>query len=168
MREGAQKFSCAVVTMSDKGAAGLRDDTSGRCLQEILKDEGYSLQEYAIIPDQISTIVTTITDLADNKGIDLIITTGGTGVSPTDVTPEAMRKILDLEIPGMAEAMRAASFTKTPYAVISRAMAGVRRECLIINLPGSEKAARENIEVLLPAIPHALEKIKGGKADCGK
>lgn len=167
MRKGAQDFSCAVVTMSDKGAVGLRDDTSGKGLQEILIQEGYTLEYYEIIPDKEDVIVTTITELTDKRKIDLIVTTGGTGVSPTDVTPEAMRRILDMEIPGMAEAMRTASFAKTPYAVISRAMAGVRRECLIINLPGSEKAARENIEVLLPALPHALEKIKGGKGDCG-
>lgn len=167
MRKGAQNFSCAVVTLSDKGAAGLRDDTSGKCLKKILKDEGYILKDYTIIPDQIDVIIKTITELTDKKRIDLIITTGGTGVSPTDVTPEAMQQILEMEIPGMAEAMRAASLVKTPYAVISRAMAGVRRECLIINLPGSEKAARENIEVLLPALPHALDKIKGEKGDCG-
>lgn len=167
MRKGAQNYSCAVVTLSDKGAAGLRDDTSGKGLQRILKEEGYILKTYTIIPDQINVIVNTIKDLTDNKGLDLIVTTGGTGVSPTDVTPEAMKEILDMEIPGMAEAMRTASFAKTPHAVISRAMAGVRGECLIINLPGSEKAARENIEVLLPALPHALEKIKGEKGDCG-
>ncbi len=167
MRKGAQNFNCAVVTMSDKGAVGQREDTSGKALQEILFDEGYSLKAYTIIPDVINTIIETIVDLVDSQKIDLIVTTGGTGVSPSDVTPEAMREILDKEIPGMAEAMRAASFLKTPHAVISRAMAGVRRQSLIVNLPGSEKAARENIEVLLPAIPHALEKIKGGKGDCG-
>ncbi len=167
MRKGAQNFNCAVVTMSDKGAIGQRDDTSGKALQEILLNEGYTLKAYTIIPDVISTITETITDLVDTQQIDLIITTGGTGVSPSDITPEAMREILDKEIPGMAEAMRAASFLKTPHAVISRAMAGIRRQSLIINLPGSEKAARENIEVILPSIPHALEKIKGGKGDCG-
>ncbi len=167
MRKGAQNFNCAVVTMSDKGAIGQRDDTSGKALQEILLDEGYTLKAYTIIPDVISNITETITDLVDTQQIDLIITTGGTGVSPSDVTPEAMREILDKEIPGMAEAMRAASFLKTPHAVISRAMAGIRRQSLIINLPGSERAARENIEIILPSIPHALEKIKGGKSDCG-
>ncbi len=167
MRDGAERFSCAVVTMSDKGSIGQRDDTSGKTLQEILKSEGYFLKAYTVIPDRKHTIVETIKDLADKKKLDLVVTTGGTGVSPSDVTPEAMREILDFEIPGMAEAMRAASFTKTPHAVISRAMAGIRRRCLIVNLPGSEKAARENIEVILPALPHALEKMKGGKGDCG-
>lgn len=167
MTKGTQRFSCAVVTMSDKGAAGLRDDTSGKTLQKILKDEGYILLEYLIIPDKKHIIIKTIKNLIDAKAIDLIVTTGGTGVSPTDVTPEAMCEILDLEIPGMAEVMRAASFAKTPHAVLSRAMAGVRGQSLIVNLPGSEKAARENIEVVLPALPHALEKIKGEKGDCG-
>jgi molybdenum cofactor synthesis domain-containing protein len=153
--------------MSDKGAAGKREDTSGVALQQILADEGYVLKFYKIIPDNEAVIVETLIDLADNFKIDLILTTGGTGVSPTDVTPEAMTKVLEKEIPGMAEAMRAASFAKTPHSVISRGKAGIRRESLIINLPGSRKGAVENIEVLLRAIPHALEKIKGGQGDCG-
>jgi molybdenum cofactor synthesis domain-containing protein len=102
----------------------------------------------------------------DQDKIDLILTTGGTGVSPTDLTPEAMRKVIDKEIPGMAEAMRAASLLKTPHAVLSRAMAGIRGNSLIVNLPGSKRAARENIAVLLPALPHALDKIKGNTCDC--
>ncbi len=167
MREGADRFSCAIVTMSDKGSVGLREDTSGSLLQEILQDEGYRLKEYTVIPDTESVIIDTIVDFIDNRKIDLIVTTGGTGVSPTDVTPEAMASIIEKEIPGMAEAMRAASLLITPYAVLSRAMAGIRRNSLIINLPGSRKAARENIEVLLPALPHALYKIQGGASDCG-
>ncbi|MBM9602928.1 MogA/MoaB family molybdenum cofactor biosynthesis protein [Desulfopila inferna] len=167
MRKGADKFSCAVITMSDKGAVGEREDTSGAALQQILKDEGYSLDEYMIIPDVESRIVETLVDLVDNRSIDLIVTTGGTGVSPTDITPEAMRKVIDKEIPGMAEAMRAVSFAKTPNAVISRGICGIRKESLIVNLPGSKKAAIENIEVVLPAIPHALQKMKGEKSDCG-
>jgi molybdopterin adenylyltransferase len=153
--------------MSDKGAAGKREDTSGAALQQILLEEGYVLKHYKIIPDNEAIIVETLIDLVDNFKIDLILTTGGTGVSPTDVTPEAMTKVLEKEIPGMAEAMRAASFSKTPHSVISRGKAGIRKESLIINLPGSKKGAIENIEVLLRAIPHALEKIKGGQGDCG-
>jgi len=102
----------------------------------------------------------------DQDKIDLILTTGGTGVSPTDLTPEAMRKVIEKEIPGMAEAMRAASLLKTPHAVLSRSMAGIRGTSLIINLPGSKRAAMENITVLLPALPHALDKIKGSTSDC--
>ena len=168
-KPGKQKmrFSCAVVTMSDKGAAGNREDTSGAALKRILSDEGYILNEYKIIPDNEDIITETLIDLVDNLGIDLILTTGGTGVSPTDVTPEAMSRVIEREIPGMAEAMRAASFSKTPHSVISRGKAGIRKESLIINLPGSKKGAVENIEVILSAIPHALEKIKGEPGDCG-
>lgn len=168
MREGAERFSFAVVTMSDKGSRGEREDTSGRLLQELLQDEGYTLQGYAIVPDDQEVIVNTILDFIDNGKIDLIVTTGGTGVAPTDVTPEAMQRIIEKDIPGMAEAMRAASLKKTPHAVLSRARVGIRGKSLIINLPGSKKAAEENIMVLLPALPHALDKIQGGTSDCGQ
>jgi len=152
--------------MSDKGARGERVDESGPMLQEILREEGYRLRAHKIVPDEIETIVATLVQWVDQDKIDLILTTGGTGVSPTDLTPEAMRKVIDKEIPGMAEAMRAASLLKTPHAVLSRAMAGIRGNSLIVNLPGSKRAARENIAVLLPALPHALDKIKGNTCDC--
>ncbi len=161
------QFSCAVITMSDKGAAGKREDTSGAALKQILSREGYVLKEYKIIPDNEDIIAETLIDLVDNSRIDLILTTGGTGVSPTDVTPEAMVRVIEKEIPGMAEAMRAASFAKTPHSVISRGKAGIRKGSLIVNLPGSQKGAVENIEVILKALPHALEKIKGEPGDCG-
>lgn len=166
MRQDAERFSCGVLTMSDKGSRGERVDESGTMLQQILREEGYQLRAYDMVPDQIEAIVDTLIRWVDQDQIDLILTTGGTGVSPTDVTPEAMRGVIDKEIPGMAEAMRAASLLKTPYAVLSRAMVGIRGRSLIINLPGSLKAARENIAVLLPALPHALDKIQGGTSDC--
>jgi molybdopterin adenylyltransferase len=167
MREGAERFTFAVVTMSDKGSRGEREDTSGRLLQELLQEEGYKLQGYSIVPDNREEIVQRILDFIDNRKIDLIVTTGGTGVAPTDVTPEAMEKVIEKEIPGMAEAMRAASLLKTPHAVLSRGRAGIRGKSLIVNLPGSRKAAEENLRVLLPALPHALDKIQGGTSDCG-
>ena len=167
MREGAERFSFAVVTMSDKGSRGKREDSSGKLLQELLQAEGYALQAYTIVPDDQEIIIKTLLDLIDSRKIDLIVTTGGTGVAPTDVTPEAMQGVIEKDIPGMAEAMRAASLQKTPHAVLSRARAGIRGKSLIINLPGSKKAARENIEVLLAALPHALDKIQGGTSDCG-
>ncbi|MEI6316091.1 MAG: MogA/MoaB family molybdenum cofactor biosynthesis protein, partial [Syntrophus sp. (in: bacteria)] len=105
-------------------------------------------------------------DCADRQGLDLIVTTGGTGVTPRDVTPDATREVLEKEIPGMAEAMRQASMAKTPHAMISRALAGLRGKTLIINLPGSPKGVRENLAVVLPAIPHAVEKIQGSDKDC--
>ncbi len=166
MDKKIQSISCAVVTMSDKGAAGEREDTSGASLQALLKGEGYSLKDYRIVTDDEDVIVEALLELVDVKLIDLIITTGGTGVSPRDVTPEAMTRIIEKEVPGMAEAMRAYSISKTPHAVISRAKCGIRKSSLIINLPGSKKAALENLSVILPALPHAVEKIKGGKGDC--
>jgi len=161
-------YRLAVITMSDSGAQGLREDTSGEALKELFSEDGYELCFYKIVPDQIEEIVAAIKGAIDTDQADLIVTTGGTGVSPTDVTPEAMDQIIEKEIPGMAEAMRAASYSITPKAVISRGRVGIRKQSLIINLPGSKKAALENIQVLQPALRHALEKIKGSTADCGE
>lgn len=167
MGDHSKHYTFAVLTLSDKGARGEREDTSGPMLCDLLKSEGYTLKEYKIIPDQFEFIVQTLQDWSDNKSIDLILTTGGTGVAPTDVTPEATQKVVERQVPGIAEAMRHASLLKTPNAILSRSIAGIRNQTLIINLPGSEKAAKENIEVVLPALSHALYKIKGGIADCG-
>ena len=164
---GVHGFTFAVITMSDSGARGQREDTSGEALKELLCGNGYALSHYSVIPDNIEAIVKTVTAAVDD-GADLVLTTGGTGVSPTDVTPEAMDQVIEKEVPGIAEAMRAASFSLTPKAVISRGRAGIRKQSLIINLPGSRKAALENIKVVLPALSHALEKIKGSTADCAE
>ncbi|MGI9538382.1 MAG: MogA/MoaB family molybdenum cofactor biosynthesis protein [Desulfocapsaceae bacterium] len=162
------QFNFAVITMSDSGARGLREDTSGEALKKLFSENGYKLCYYAMVADQIEPIVEAVLEATETRGADLVLTTGGTGVSPTDVTPEAMDRVFDREVPGMAEAMRAASLTITPKAVISRGRAGIRKQSLIINLPGSRKAALENIRVLLPALDHALEKIKGSTADCAE
>lgn len=167
MNTQAKRYSCAVITISDKGAAGLRADTSGETLQRILGEHGFENTYYTIIPDDENTIVRHLLDCADTKKTDLIVTTGGTGLSPRDVTPDATLRVIDKEIPGMAEAMRAASCVKTINAIISRAVVGTRKNSIIINLPGSQKAAAENIEVLLPALPHALAKLQGDPSDCG-
>ncbi|MCI5145421.1 MAG: MogA/MoaB family molybdenum cofactor biosynthesis protein [Candidatus Electrothrix sp. AR3] len=159
-------YTCGILTLSDKGACGERQDTSGPALQQILAKH-YTMVAYEIIPDQQELIAAILIAWVDEKNIDLIVTTGGTGVSPSDRTPEATRQIIDQEIPGIAEAMRRASLAKTVQAVWSRGIAGIRKQSLIVNLPGSEKAARENIEVLLPALEHGIYKIKGGTADCG-
>ncbi len=161
-------FRFAVITMSDSGAQGLRQDTSGEALTSLLTGHGYEHCFYKVVPDQIELIVEAILEAIEAKGADLVLTTGGTGVSPTDVTPEAMNQVFDKEVPGMAEAMRAASMAITPKAVISRGRAGIRKQTLIINLPGSRKGALENIEVLLPALDHAIEKIKGSTEDCAE
>jgi molybdopterin adenylyltransferase len=159
-------FTCAVLTISDKGSRGERLDTSGQQLQRQLAEAGFQVVDYTIVPDQPGLIRETIIKWVDEERIELVITTGGTGVSPTDRTPETTRALLDLEIPGIGEAMRMASLTKTPNAILSRGIGGIRKESLIINLPGSEKGARENLEVVLPALNHAIYKIKGGTKDC--
>lgn len=163
-----ERFTFAVVTMSDKGSRGEREDTSGGYLRETLGAQGFVEAGYTVIPDNHQVIVETLCQLADRQKVALIVTTGGTGVAPTDVTPEAMREVLEKEIPGMAEAMRQASLTKTPNAMLSRGKAGIRGTTLIVNLPGSLKAVRENLEVILPVLPHALEKIRGDQSDCGR
>jgi molybdopterin adenylyltransferase len=162
-----QSYSFAVLTMSDKGSRGEREDTSGEYLQRKLTEEGYALQSYTVIPDDKQVIIDSLIELVDRKKISLIVTTGGTGVSPSDITPEAMAHVIEREIPGMAEAMRSASLLKTSRAMLSRGKVGIRGESLIINLPGSLKAVRENLDVVLPVIQHALEKIRGGESDCG-
>jgi molybdenum cofactor synthesis domain-containing protein len=124
------------------------------------------VEKYEVIPDDRELIQEKLIYYADQLGVDVIATTGGTGVGPRDVTPEATRAVIEKEIPGMAEAMRAAGLQKTPLAMISRAIVGCRGKTLIINLPGSPKGVRENLEAILPAIPHAVEKLKGDPTDC--
>ena len=159
-------YSCGVLTLSDKGARGEREDTSGILLQQILARQGFTVAAYAVIPDRQEMIESTLISWVDEKKLDLIVTTGGTGVSPSDRTPEATRRVIDLEIPGIPEAMRRASLAKTVNAVWSRGIAGIRGETLIINLPGSKKAAQENIEVVLASLEHGIYKLKGGISDC--
>jgi molybdopterin adenylyltransferase len=157
----------AIITLSDKGAAGKREDESGKVIRDMLAGIDAFVAYYEILPDDKSIIMETLSRLSDAGEIDLILTTGGTGVSPRDVTPEATRAVIDRELPGMAEAMRAESIKKTPHAMISRAIAGIRNKTLIANLPGSPKAVRENLTVILPALNHAIDKIKGDSSECG-
>jgi len=161
-------MKAAVLTISDKGSVGQRKDTSGPAVAEVLKTIGAEVVKYEIVPDEIEIISGRLREYADSLGIDLIITTGGTGVAPRDLTPEATRMVIDREVPGMAEAMRMESFKKTPHALISRAIVGIRKQSLIINLPGSPKGATENLQFILKAIPHAVEKIKGDPSDCAQ
>ncbi|MBU0681176.1 MAG: MogA/MoaB family molybdenum cofactor biosynthesis protein [Proteobacteria bacterium] len=161
-------YLCGILTISDKGSRGERQDTSGPQLQEQLRSAGsYTISKYAIVADDPIAITATLKNWCDNEGLDLILTTGGTGVSPSDQTPETTLPLLDKVIPGISEMMRMASFQKTANAILSRGVAGIRKSCLIINLPGSERAARENLETILPGLAHALYKIKGGSKDCG-
>ncbi len=160
-----EKFRIGILTLSDKGARGERIDESGPLLSQMVAELG-NVVRYQIIPDEVHTLTLMLTCWVDDLGLDLILTTGGTGLSPRDLTPQATVAVLDYQIPGMAEAMRAASLAKTPHGMLSRALVGVRKQSLIINLPGSPKGAGENFSVLLPVLPHALAKLKGDPADC--
>jgi molybdopterin adenylyltransferase len=157
----------AILTVSDRSAQGLRDDASGPKLVEMLKSFGMEVAWTAVVPDDADAISDMLISWADEAGADLILTTGGTGLSPRDVTPEATMTVIQRLVPGMAEAMRLASLKKTPHAMISRALAGVRGRTLIINLPGSPKGAIENLEAVLPALEHAIAKIQGDPSECG-
>ena len=160
-------MKAAILTLSDKGAAGERIDESGPALAAWLADKGVSMVHALVIPDDLDHIVKTLAEWADADMADLILTTGGTGVSPRDVTPEATQRIIERAIPGIGELMRLKSLEKTPMASLSRAMAGIRGRTLIINLPGSPKGALENLEAVWPVIGHAVEKICGDERDCG-
>lgn len=159
-------FTAGVLTISDKASQGRRKDESGKTAAEMLEKEGYALARQKIVPDDRQKIVDTLVEWVDRDCLSLIVTSGGTGLSPTDVTPQAMREVIDYEVPGIAETMRAASLKKTPHAMISRAMAGVRGSCLIINLPGSPGGVKDNLSVVLPALKHALSKLGGDKTEC--
>ena len=157
----------AILTLSDKGARGERKDESGPALASWLAEHGVETVRSHIIPDDLDTIVTTLTEWADSDLADLILTTGGTGVSPRDQTPEATMRVADRLIPGIGGLMRLKSMEETTMASLSRAVGAIRARSLIINLPGSPKGARENLEAVWPVIGHAVEKIRGDQSDCG-
>ncbi|GFE59914.1 molybdenum cofactor biosynthesis protein B [Geobacter sp. AOG2] len=157
----------AILTLSDKGSRGERVDESGPALASWLAERGVTTVHAEIIPDDFQRIVTVLGAWADADKAELILTTGGTGVSPRDVTPEATLKVVERTIPGIGELMRLRSLEKTPMAALSRAIAGIRGQALIINLPGSPRGALENLEAVWPVIGHAVEKIRGDQGDCG-
>ncbi len=156
----------AILTLSDKGSKGKRRDKSGPLIEKLLRRIDAEVVSYEILPDEKSLIKKKLISLC--RKADLILTTGGTGPSPRDVTPEATREVIDREVPGIAEAMRFEGLRKTPYAMLSRAIAGIRKKTLIINLPGSPRAVEENLKVILQCLPHAIEKIKGSERECAR
>jgi molybdopterin adenylyltransferase len=157
-------ITVAVLTLSDKGSKGEREDTSGPMIREMLKGIDAVVKYYDILPDEKELIKKKLIEYG--KLVDLVLTTGGTGLGPRDVTPEATIEVIEKQIPGIAEAMRIEGLKKTRRAMLSRAVAGVRGKTLIINLPGSPKAVKENLEIILGVLPHAVEKIKGDTSEC--
>ena len=158
-------ISVGIITVSDSSSRGEREDLGGPAIREVMLAAGAAIGDYAIVPDEIEQIAGQICRMADERRLDLVFTTGGTGLSARDVTPQATRGCLDYDVPGIPEAMRAFSLTKTPAAMTSRAIAGVRGKTLIINLPGSPKGVRECLEVVLPALPHAVGLLRGDTGD---
>ncbi len=150
----------AVLTVSDRSSRGERADSSGPALVGKIQANGWQVVQQQIVPDDMDALRSTLSSWADGGGIDIILTTGGTGFAPRDVTPEATRAIIDREAPGLAEAMRMASAAKSKHAMLSRAIAGLRGRVLIINLPGSPKAALENLETVMPALEHAVQLLR--------
>ena len=149
-----------VLTASDLGSQGKRDDSSGRLIEKVLSGHGFQLQRYEVVPDEQALIEDRLRRWSDEDGLDLIVTTGGTGLTSRDVTPEATLAVIDRQAPGMAEAMRMQTLKHTPMAMLSRAVVGARGNTLIINLPGSTRGVEQCLEVLLPVIPHALDMLK--------
>ena len=161
-------FKAAVLTVSDRCSRGERPDEGGPMVAELLKNAGYEVIQTMIVPDERGRIEAALRQWCDREPVDLIVTTGGTGFAPRDVTPEATIAVCDRLTPGIPEAMRYASLQVTNRAMLSRAAAGIRKGTLIINLPGSPKAAKENLEAVLPALAHGLEMLSGRPADCAK
>ena len=156
-----------ILTVSDKGARGEREDRSGPALKRMMEATGAEVARTGIVADERDLIAEALIEWSD-AGLDLILTTGGTGFSPRDVTPEATKAVIERETPGLAEVMRRAGMDKTPTAMLSRAAAGIRKSTLIVNLPGSEKGARESLEAILPALGHGIDILKGTSSECGK
>ncbi len=157
----------AIITVSDKGARGEREDLSGKVLEELMEQIEAKVVWYTIVPDKKNSIKTALIEAIETYRADLVLTTGGTGLSKSDVTPEATRAIIEQEVPGISEIIRIQSFKKSPHAILSRAIAGTRGSSLIINLPGSPRGVRESLEVVLEALPHGIAILQGKANECG-
>ena len=162
------RWKAAVITLSDKGYAGEREDKSGPLLCEMITEAGYEVKETILLPDKQKEIEKYLCKLCDTDKVDVIFTTGGTGFSPRDCTPEATMAVAERNVPGIAEAMRMASLQVTPRAMLSRGVSVIRGKTLIVNLPGSPKAVRENLEVILPALDHGLAILSGRDGECAR
>ena len=161
-------FTVGILTVSDKGSRGEREDLSGAVIRELVSRVGGEIRQYDIVPDEKEIIAKRLKEWADVLRLDLILTTGGTGLTPRDVTPEATREVIERPALGFSEAMRQEGLKKTPLSMLSRGISGVRARTLIINLPGSPRGVRESLEVILPALPHAIETLRGEAAECAR
>lgn len=157
-----------IVTISDKGHSGEREDVSGPLLADLLRNMGADVVAELIVPDEPDRIQEALIQLADEEALDLVLTTGGTGPTPRDLTPEATKAVIEREVPGLAEVLRFDGYHKTPLAVLSRGVAGIRGRTLIVNLPGSPRAVRESMETLTPILPHAVRMVRGVRTEHGE
>ncbi|MCI6380944.1 MULTISPECIES: MogA/MoaB family molybdenum cofactor biosynthesis protein [Fusobacterium] len=161
-------FKVAIVCMSDKGSKGEREDISTQVIEKIILENGYKITKKVLIPDDFQKIKDTLIEICDNNHADLILTTGGTGFSKRDVTPEATEEIIEKRVPGIPEAIRAYSLTITKRAMLSRATAGIRKDTLIINMPGSPKAVEESLTYIISELKHGLEILVGSASECAR
>jgi molybdenum cofactor synthesis domain-containing protein len=158
----------AIITVSDKGHRGEREDRSGKYLMQYFKEKGWEIADYEIVPDEKDMISKKLKDISDNKKADLILTTGGTGFSPRDVTPEATDGIIEKKVPGFSEIIRIGGQKKTPRAILSRGVSGIRKKTLIINLPGSIKGVKDSLELIYRPLPHGIDILTGSDTECGQ